>query len=76
MHAQHLQTICPCLMSDSEWIALESLEDDTSRFIFDDTMLDVLRDRGLVEPKNGRWRVTNDGNRALSERVFPPRRLL
>lgn len=68
MDIQHLQIALPGVMSDPEWIALESLDEATSHFIFDDGMLINLKDRGLVEPQGGRWRVTPDGQRALTER--------
>jgi hypothetical protein len=68
MQAQHLQIAQPGIMSDPEWIALESLEEQTSHFIFDDDMLVILRDRGMAEPQDGRWRVTPHGHRALIER--------
>jgi hypothetical protein len=56
------------VMTDPEWIALESLDERTKHFIFDDAMLLVLTQRGLVEPKEGQWRVTPHGQQALNER--------
>jgi hypothetical protein len=70
MDTQHLQIAHAGVMSDPEWIALESIEEETSHFIFDDAMLLVLKERGLAEPRDGRWRVTPHGNRALSERMI------
>jgi hypothetical protein len=67
MHAQHLQTANPCVMSDPEWIALESIDEETRHFIFDDSMLLNLRDRGLVESDGAIWRVTEIGQRRLTE---------
>ena len=55
-------------MTDPEWIALESVEERTRRFIFDDTILRVLRLRGLVEPQGNHWRVTHNGLLALRAR--------
>jgi hypothetical protein len=68
MQTQHLQIARPGVMSDPEWIALESIDEQTTHFIFDDDMLVVLKDRGLVEPLGGRWLVTEHGQRALNER--------
>lgn len=68
MHIQHLQIAHPSILSDPEWIALESIEEKTRHFIFDDTMLLSLRDRGLVESDGVVWRVTQSGQRRLSER--------
>jgi hypothetical protein len=68
MESQHLQIACDGIMSDPEWIALESIDEETSRFIFDDRMLFSLKDRGLVEPLDGRWRVTAHGQKALTRR--------
>lgn len=70
METQHLQIALAGVMSDPEWIALESLDEETSHFIFDDAMLVVLKDRGLVEPRGGRWHVTQHGQRALSEHTL------
>jgi len=44
-------------MTDPEWIALESIEERTRRFIFDDSVLRVLR-----------LRVTHNGLIALRAR--------
>jgi len=71
MQAQHLQIAHAGVMSDPEWIALESLEEQTSHFIFEDDMLIVLRERGMAEPRDGRWRVTSHGQRALIEHSLP-----
>jgi hypothetical protein len=68
MQTQHLQIARPGVMSDPEWIALESIDEQTTHFIFDDDMLVVLKDRGLVEPLGGRWLVTEHGQKALNER--------
>lgn len=56
------------VLSDPEWIALESIEEGVSHFIFDDSMLKLLARRGLVEPDGETWRVTLTGQRRLSER--------
>lgn len=70
MHAQHLQIAHAGVMSDPEWIALESLDEQTTHFIFDDEMLVILKDRGMAEPRDGQWRVTPHGQKALTERSF------
>ncbi len=70
MQTQHLQIAHPGVMSDPEWIALESLGENTRHFIFDDSMLLCLRRRGLVEPRGDRWRVTPHGQKALNERAL------
>lgn len=69
MHVQHLQIAHPSVLSDPEWIALESIEEETRHFIFDETMLYALQDRGLVESDGIAWRVTESGQKRLSERV-------
>ncbi len=69
METQHLQSWFASMMTDPEMIALESIEDDTKHFIFGEPMLRSLRERGLVEPQGGRWRVTEDGQRALHARI-------
>jgi len=70
MDVQHLQIAHPSMiLSDPEWIALESIEEETRHFIFDDTMLHALQDRGLVESNGIGWRVTETGQKRLSERV-------
>jgi hypothetical protein len=56
------------VLSDPEWIALESIDEGISHFIFDDSMLALLARRGLVEPDGSAWRVTQTGQRKLSER--------
>lgn len=68
MDVQHLLIRHPGILSDPEWIALESIEERTSRFVFDDTMLHVLADRGLVESTGESWRITERGQRRLNER--------
>lgn len=68
MHVQQLQIAHPSILSDPEWIALESIEAETRHFIFDETMLHALRDRGLVEPDGVLWRVTKRGRKRLNER--------
>lgn len=68
MHVQHLQVAHPCVMSDPEWIALESIDEATRHFIFDESMLDNLKNRGLVEADGEVWRVTAHGQKRLSER--------
>ncbi len=68
MHVQHLQIAHPSVLSDPEWIALESIEEKTRHFIFDETMLLALRDRGLVETDGSQWRVTRTGRKRLVER--------
>lgn len=70
MDCQHLQIAHPGVMSDPEWIALESLDEKTRHFIFDDRMLCSLHKRGLVEPQGDVWRVTPHGHKALNERAF------
>ncbi|PZU92928.1 MAG: hypothetical protein DI527_08075 [Chelatococcus sp.] len=70
MHVQHLQIAHPCIMSDPEWIALESIEERTRHFIFDDSMLQNLERRGLVEVDGDAWRVTHRGHRTLSDRTL------
>lgn len=70
MQAQHLEPQFVSVMTDPEWIALESLEEETEHFIFGETMLVILRERGLVEPQGGRWRVTEHGHKALHERIL------
>jgi hypothetical protein len=68
MDVQHLLIPHPGILSDPEWIALESIEEQTSRFVFDDSMLHVLADRGLVESAGESWRITEHGQRRLNER--------
>lgn len=68
MHVQHLQIAHPAVLSDPEWIALESIDEQTQHFIFDETMLFALRDRGLVETDGVGWRVTQNGQKRLIER--------
>lgn len=68
MHVQHLQIAHPVVLSDPEWIALESIDENTRHFIFDETMLFALRDRGLVESDGVAWHVTQTGHRRLIER--------
>lgn len=55
----------PLVMTDPEWIALESIGEETERFIFGEAMLRLLQGRGLAEPAGKRWSVTEDGQRAL-----------
>jgi hypothetical protein len=69
MEAQHLLIQHPCVMSDPEWIALESIEEQTTHFVFDVSMLHVLKGRGLVEATGERWRITEQGQRRLHERT-------
>lgn len=71
MESQHFFSAHPAVMSDPEWIALESLGEGTRHFIFDDAMLDNLQARGLAEPRGGTWQVTCCGKRALTDRVVP-----
>lgn len=68
MHVQHLQIAHPYVLSDPEWIALESIEEKTRHFIFDETMLHSLQDRGLVESDGTFWRVTQTGQKRLNDR--------
>lgn len=68
MELNVFQIARPGVLSDPEWIALESLEDRTEHFVFTDSMLASLENRGLVEPGDGRWLVTSRGQKALSER--------
>ncbi|MDP3318447.1 MAG: hypothetical protein Q8S58_04905 [Bosea sp. (in: a-proteobacteria)] len=69
MDIQQLLISRPGVLSDPEWIALESIREQTSRFVFDDSMLHLLEDRGLVETAGPRWRVTESGQRRLDERA-------
>ncbi|CAN5132702.1 hypothetical protein BH10PSE8_BH10PSE8_19770 [soil metagenome] len=69
MEAQHLLIQHPFVMSDPEWIALESIEEQTQHFVFDVSMLHVLKGRGLVEATGERWRITERGHRRLHDRV-------
>ena len=68
MEAQHLLIQPPRVMSDPEWIALESIEEQTNHFVFDISMLHVLKGRGLVESTGERWHITERGQRRLHER--------
>lgn len=68
MDVQHLLIQQPGILSDPEWIALESIGERTAHFVFDDTMLHLLADRGLVESAGKSWRITEQGQRCLSER--------
>jgi hypothetical protein len=68
MDCQHLRIAHPGVMSDPEWIALESIDENTRRFIFDDRMLFSLRERGLVEAQGSQWRITPYGQKTLNER--------
>ena len=69
MNLQQTQRSNPPIMTDPEWIALESLGEQTKRFIFDDSMLLKLNRRGLVEPHGDHWQVTETGQKALSARA-------
>ncbi len=66
MATQQTLATRPPIMTDPEWIALESIEEQTRRFIFDDAILHGLSRRGLVEPDGDRWQVTEHGQKALS----------
>jgi coproporphyrinogen III oxidase-like Fe-S oxidoreductase len=66
MDPQHLRTAHSGVLSDPEWIALESLDEETRHFIFDDALLQSLSERGLVEPKDDHWRITRNGQDALN----------
>lgn len=68
MESQLLLIQHPCVMSDPEWIALESIEEQTTHFVFDVSMLQILKRRGLVEPEGERWRLTEQGQRRLQNR--------
>jgi coproporphyrinogen III oxidase-like Fe-S oxidoreductase len=68
MEAQHLLIQHSCVMSDPEWIALESIEEQTNHFVFDVSLLHVLKCRGLVEATGERWHITERGQRRLHER--------
>lgn len=68
METQSLPEGPKLVMSDPEWIALESLEELTRHFIFGDSVLTALRDKGLVEPRRQHWRVTDRGLQALRVR--------
>jgi hypothetical protein len=70
MDTQHALSQLMPLMTDPEWIALESLEEETRHFIFGETVLLTLKELGFVEPQDGRWRVTEHGHKALNERTF------
>ncbi|MBN9440293.1 hypothetical protein [Bosea sp. (in: a-proteobacteria)] len=56
------------VMTDPEWIALESISEETRRFIFGEAMLRLLQGRGLAEPGDERWNVTQEGQQALQAR--------
>jgi len=56
------------VMTDPEWIALESINEETRRFIFGETMLRLLQGRGLAEPGDEVWKVTTQGQQALEAR--------
>ncbi len=56
------------VMTDPEWIALESINEETRRFIFGEAMLRLLQGRGLAEPGEEIWRVTPEGQQALEAR--------
>lgn len=56
------------VMTDPEWIALESISEETRRFIFGEAMLRLLQGRGLAEPGEERWNVTQQGQQALETR--------
>lgn len=56
------------VMTDPEWIALESISEETRRFIFGEAMLRLLQGRGLAEPGEERWNVTQQGQQALEAR--------
>ncbi|CAN7486480.1 hypothetical protein LJR090_004020 [Bosea sp. LjRoot90] len=56
------------VMTDPEWIALESINEETRRFIFGETMLRLLQGRGLAEPGDELWKVTAQGQQALEAR--------
>ena len=60
--ATHTQTP---VMTDPEWIALESISEETRRFIFGEAMLRLLQGRGLAEPGDERLNVTQQGQQAL-----------
>ncbi len=68
METQSLPDRMNLVMSDPEWIALESLKELTRHFIFGDSVLRALREKGLVEPMRQRWRVTDRGLQALRVR--------
>jgi hypothetical protein len=68
MAIQHLLTQHPGVMSDPQWIALESIGEQTQRFVFDDAMLRILESLGLVEPAGEHWQITERGQRTLHER--------
>jgi hypothetical protein len=63
--ATNPQTI---VMTDPEWIALESINEETRRFIFGEAMLRLLQGRGLAEPGDELWKVTPQGQQALESR--------
>jgi hypothetical protein len=63
--ATNPQTI---VMTDPEWIALESISEETRRFIFGEAMLRLLQGRGLAEPGDELWKVTPHGQQALEAR--------
>ena len=56
------------VMTDPEWIALESISEETRRFIFGEAMLRLLQGRGLAEPGEEVWKVTPEGQQALEAR--------
>ena len=69
MDIQQLLIRHPCVMSDPEWIALESIEERTTHFVFDVSMLHVLENRGLVAPAGERWHLTEQGQQRLQDRT-------
>ena len=71
LRVHHPGSACRGLLSDPELIALESLDENVSRFVFADDLLFSLRERGLVEPERGRWRLTSHGRKALVVRAAP-----
>ena len=56
------------VMTDPEWIALESISEETRRFIFGEAMLRLLQGRGLAEPGDELWKVTPQGQQAPEAR--------
>lgn len=68
LESRHLLVQHPCVMSDPEWIALESIEEQTSHFVFDVSLLHVLAGKGLVEDAGAFWRITERGHRRLHDR--------
>ena len=60
------------VMTDPEWIALESISEETRRFIFGEAMLRLLQGRGLAEPGDELWKVTPRASRRSKPAATDP----